>query len=379
MTLAGDIEAYVADALRQALADLGMATATGTVATSPSQVSTDPLTVVMDGSAVAVPCKQLRAFPVFPGMRVALQKFGADWTVVGPFSDPGAGTGEQRLAIGADVPDELKSYGIQVALLMWDTDSVSGLEVGYFFIGVSNVLDSPPIQKVMLFGKVKYPTPGDPTSPTPDDVYTGFQINMDGLVWFKDMPVDLLENVPFFRSRAVNNYFTGSGWTKIQTPRCGIDSDEVWIRGRLFTNNVRTLLADGSVPATDTAGSTNNVLLPNVAITDITKELPGTRMQITVHGTAFKSNAGFGRMYYGVQMRRNSDNAVVGNYDIGRFGFSGPNIRYGFSNIAGPLAAIPAGSYTAQVYIRAHTAGTPQNTFQTGPEDSWSLKWEEVW
>ncbi|MET8908394.1 hypothetical protein [Micromonospora sp. NPDC004551] len=192
MTISDDIEDYVAAALRS---NGGLITAAGTVASSPSAVSTDPLTVVLDGSAYAVPVKQFRAFPVFPGMRVGLILIGTEWVVIGSFSDAGTATAGQRMLVGANIPPELASFGVQVAFLFYDTDAVSGLEVGYFFIGISNILDSPAIQKVMLFGACKYPVPGDPTSPTTSNVKTAHQINLDGFTWFKDYPVRFLSSV----------------------------------------------------------------------------------------------------------------------------------------------------------------------------------------
>ena len=194
MTISDDIEDYVAAALRSTG---GLITAAGTVATSPSQVSTDPLTVVLDGSAYAVPVKQFRAFPIFPGMRVGLILIGTEWVVIGSFSNPAAGS-SMRMALGADTPPELQAFGIGVAMLMYDTDKTSGLEVGYFFIGISNVLDGSADEKVMLFGKVKYPIAGNPASPTMSDVKTAHQINLNGSTWFKDFPVLIQTSVPSF-------------------------------------------------------------------------------------------------------------------------------------------------------------------------------------
>lgn len=177
MTILGDdIAAYVEQALDKRLRSLQ--TAVGTVITSPSQTSTDILTVTLDGSALAVPVKGLRGFPVFPGARVALIKFGSDWTLVGGFTNPGAGTGTSRMIIGADTPPELQAYGIDVAILTYITDKTTHLEVGYFFIGSSNRFDGNGDNRVQAFGNVVYPTPGDPSSAVMASVKTNFQQNM---------------------------------------------------------------------------------------------------------------------------------------------------------------------------------------------------------
>lgn len=179
VTLLGDeIAAYIDQAVKRAIASVQ--TAVGTVVTSPSQVSTDVLTVVIDGGAVAVPVKGFRALPIFPGARVALVKFGSDWTIVGAYTNPGAGTGSSRMAIGSDVPAELRSYGIDTAILTYITDKNTGLEVGYFFIGGSNRFDGGASDnRVQAFGNVAYPTPGVPSSASSSNVKTNFQQNMN--------------------------------------------------------------------------------------------------------------------------------------------------------------------------------------------------------
>jgi len=387
MSLADDIASYVADADDANDADSGgLITAAGTVATSPSAVSTDPLTVVLDGSAVAVPVKQFRAFPVFPGMRVGLVRIGTDWVVIGSFTNPGAGTGQQRMAVGADTPPELQTYGIGVAMLMYDVDKTSGLEVGYFFIGVSNTLDSTANEKVMLFGHVKYPTPGDPSSPTASNVKTDHQINLEGFTWFKDSSVRFLDSVPYVRFHSADIIFEQYGvgkpdpavWfmnhdTWFYGHQVSMNPTEFWVHGRLFQNNVRTVENDGTITAT--VLGTSNTLIPGAAITDVTKELDGSRMRVRIEGTGYRSNAAYTRLHYGVQIRNNSGGAVVGNYDVGRMGLSVANDRRGYSAVR-TLPAIAAGSYTVQVYMRTTTAG---GQFELGgTEDCLNLTWEEI-
>lgn len=86
-TLSQRIVDYVADAIARTVQAV---TAVGTVVAAPT---TSPLTVLLDGSAVTVQVKALRVVPVAQGMRVALVKFGSDWTVVGAFAAPSTVTG----------------------------------------------------------------------------------------------------------------------------------------------------------------------------------------------------------------------------------------------------------------------------------------------
>ena len=153
-----------------------------------------PLQVVMDGSALAVPVKQVRGVPVGVGARVMLEKVGADprtaeWVCVGPLSDPGRGQGN-RLAVGADVPAELRFFGVDVAVLWYIVDSVTGLELGYFFEGISNTIQSVGVpQEYRLSGQVLYPVAGDPASATDVHVKTWQRIDLGGSTIFRDNPV----------------------------------------------------------------------------------------------------------------------------------------------------------------------------------------------
>ncbi len=153
-----------------------------------------PLQVVMDGSALAVPVKQVRGVPVGVGARVMLEKVGADprtaeWVCVGPVSDPSQGQGN-RLAVGGDVPSELRFYGVEVATLWYIVDATTGVELGYFFEGLSNSIQvSGVIQKYKLSGQVIYPVAGDPTSATDLHVKTWQRISLSGITIFRDNPI----------------------------------------------------------------------------------------------------------------------------------------------------------------------------------------------
>lgn len=176
MTLPDEISRYVNDSITRAVA--GLKTVPGTVITSPQARSTDPLTVVMDGSAVAMPVKQFRGTSLMPGMRVGLARIGSDWVALGSLTNPGFGSGATRMVIGADTPPELQAFGIDTAILSYVRDVATGIEVGYHFIGSSNRFDGGGNSRVMAFGNVTYPTAGVPSSATQNDVKTNFQMDM---------------------------------------------------------------------------------------------------------------------------------------------------------------------------------------------------------
>lgn len=84
---------------------------------------------------------------------------------------PGAGTGTARIVAGADTPPELSGSPnlISVAILFYDV--VNGVEIGYHFIAQGlTQLGLGSFEGALDMGYVVYPTPGDPSSPTPSDV-----------------------------------------------------------------------------------------------------------------------------------------------------------------------------------------------------------------
>lgn len=85
MPLADEIQKAIDKAVAKALSNVELRA--GTIVLSPSYQLGDPLTVVLDGSAVAVEVKMLRAFNVFPNARVACARVGVDWTALGVFLD----------------------------------------------------------------------------------------------------------------------------------------------------------------------------------------------------------------------------------------------------------------------------------------------------
>lgn len=237
--LADRIASYVQDAIAKQIVSTNIQTGVGTVITSPSQVTTDALTVIFDGSALAVPVKQVRGLPLVSGARVVLAKFGGDWVVVGGLTNPGIGTGTSRIVIGADVPAELKAYGIDTATLIYLNDKVTNQEVGYFFTGSSNRFDGSGDSRVMAFGNVTYPTLGNPSSATMSDVKTNMQFDMWGQyrdTLFKDHRVVLWTSMDwetqngFTRTRMMD----GSGNLVAQMDANGIQG------GQPATANVET-------------------------------------------------------------------------------------------------------------------------------------------
>lgn len=186
-TLPRTIAGYVIESIAKGFAGR---LAMGTVVTSPYANTTDPFTVQVDGSGLAVPVKLIRANPVFPGMQVALIKIHTQWICIGSFSNPAVGTGASRVVLGADVPQELRdAFDIETCMLFYAVDAETGLEAGYFFAGVSNLYNNE--SPTLLRGEVRYPTLGDPSSPTTSNVKPNQQsIMMDNLI-----PVDTFFNV----------------------------------------------------------------------------------------------------------------------------------------------------------------------------------------
>jgi hypothetical protein len=162
--------------------------------------------VTLDGSALAVPVKVFGDVEVAEGDRVGLVRIGSDWTVFGTFSrrrsismPDDALSGEQRMIWGADTPAELQAYGLTVAMQAYTIDAATGIEVGYFYIAVSNIMDTPD-SRALVFGNVTYPTPGNPATATVSDVKTNFQLDMFGqfpLTIFKDHSVRFFPGVGF--------------------------------------------------------------------------------------------------------------------------------------------------------------------------------------
>lgn len=126
----------------------------------------------------------------------------------------GASVGNMRMVVGADAPHELQLYGITVAMLFYVTKFETGVELGYFFIALSNTLDTNNCE-ACLFGSVRYPTPGDPTSPVMSTVKTHFQMSWDidgtGLDYtvIKDKNYVFNASVPQVVSNAVQHFFYG--------------------------------------------------------------------------------------------------------------------------------------------------------------------------
>lgn len=132
--------------------------------------------------------------------------------------------GTTRIVLGANTPPELVTFGISLAVLFYVTDSVTGVEVGYFFIGLSNVLDAGADNIVLLNGQVLYPVPGNPSSPTNLDVKTNYQMNMadpnstnPSGTYFKDFVIFLQTSVPRmsmgWQTKLIrDNHDLGGGW-----------------------------------------------------------------------------------------------------------------------------------------------------------------------
>lgn len=86
MTLASQMASFVRAEVARRQVPI---TAVGTVIASPDDmIPSDRLLVAVDGSALAAPVKRMRYTYLRSGMRVGLQKFGADWVVTGVIVNP---------------------------------------------------------------------------------------------------------------------------------------------------------------------------------------------------------------------------------------------------------------------------------------------------
>lgn len=115
-------------------------------------------------------------------------------------------TGQQRWELGADTPPELQAYGISNALMAYVTNKATGIEVGYFFIGVSNEMDGGADDRALVFGNVTYPIAGNPGSATMANVKTNFQMDQwtqNPFSIFKDHNVSLADLVSIIMSNGV--------------------------------------------------------------------------------------------------------------------------------------------------------------------------------
>lgn len=142
----------------------------------------------------------------------------------------GAGTGTPRMVVGGNTPPELQLYGIDQAILAYVTDVVTGIEVGYLWIGSSNRFDGLGNGRVLAYGNVTYPVAGDPTSPTMSDVFTNFQQNMHQQfpeTIFKDHAVQVWSRIQLDVQNGFstfNSNRTGPGGSTIEMPRGIVES-----------------------------------------------------------------------------------------------------------------------------------------------------------
>lgn len=224
--------------------------------------------------------------------------------------------GSTRIVLGATTPPELLSFGVSVAELFYVTDSVTGLEVGYFFIGLSNVLDTGANNLVLLNGQVLYPIPGDPTSPTHNDVKTNYQMTMnDGSggrgagTYFKDFPVIFQTSVPdllmgFQTTIIRDNHDLGGGWVAGATitsdnPTVTAAGDVVQLTCLDESGNTPTWRAGRAYEARLTCGlktdaATNGAVIMRLRKTNAAGQLiGGTRITVPLAGFEYSCSYDF--------------------------------------------------------------------------------------
>lgn len=267
-------------------------------------------------------------------------------------------TGSTRIVLGATTPPELLSFGVSVAELFYVTDSVTGLEVGYFFIGLSNVLDTGANNLVLLNGQVLYPTPGDPTSPTAANVKTNYQMNMkDPLAtnpsgtYFKDFPMIVQTTVAsigmgFQTVIRRDGHDLGGGWVAGGT--ITTDNPAVTVAGDVV--QITCLDESGNTP-TFRAGRAYEARLSCELKTDVVASAPIVRLR--------KTNAA------GTDLGSSRAGPTVGTFYFGfTYNFT---FQVGGSDVFAPLVVCLQGLAGHTLQMGATDDVSRCNIFEIGP------------
>lgn len=189
MTLPQNMVDLIDERVRAALAERDRAkqptrarTAAGTVV---ERTGLTTALVTFEGGGVAAPVKVYGDVNIEPGDRVGMKQIGDDWVIDGTFtrrrkivSPDGATTGQIRWEIGTDAPPELQADDVHSTLLAYITDPTSGIEIGYFYIAVSQNIFSGTEYPTFAVGQVLYPTPGVPSSATINDIKEAYEVFM---------------------------------------------------------------------------------------------------------------------------------------------------------------------------------------------------------
>lgn len=125
----------------------------------------------------------------------------------------GATTGTPRFEIGGSTPPELVAFGIDVAIRSFVVNKTTLLEVGYFWIGLSNRFDGFGDNIVQAYGNVVYPTPGVPSSATVTNVFTNFQQNLHApypQTIFKDQNIQFWVDLQLETQNGFNKLYVGN-------------------------------------------------------------------------------------------------------------------------------------------------------------------------
>lgn len=333
MAFSPEMVALIDERIREALTT---ETAAATVVTRTGNTTAN---VIFDGSALAVPVKVFGDVNVDAGDRVGLLRIGTDWTIIGAFTrrrsitmPDGATTGQQRTVFGAGTPPEVAAFGVEVSILFYVTDVVSGLEAGYFFIGQSNAADAPPPGwRVLAIGNVTYPTPGVPTSATVADVKCNLQFGMWGTggtraTVFKDHDVE---------------FWTPAGAPA--PPRINMFDEIDNTRHRI------TPMSQGGISnasATDSTSSTTNVPINDFAW-PFRKNYDDTAVKLTLSMGAF-SSTGNADVRAGINLNGT-------DYEITGFFFNQVNIHAAVPSGYTYVFGVPAGTYTPYIWWRRNT------------------------
>jgi hypothetical protein len=224
----------------------------------------------------------------------------------------GATTGQSRVVIGGDLPQELQDVDITAAILFYAYSRPPiDAELGYGFIGA--IESNNPIESTtMMQGNVRYPIPGDPSSATAADV--AFYIQQ-----VRNIGPDDPNNPNHIHIDQQIGYLG-------QILCINRISNEMVGTGQVLNGNVAVELANSTF--------------------FFDKQFENTSLDIEMFGTAFAATAGGFNMTYGINIEGTSGDVQVGTYAFN--GINDHETFYGSMDLAG----IPIGSYEIHMWAR---------------------------
>lgn len=265
----------------------------------------------------------------------------------------GATTGTPRFEIGGSTPPELVAFGIDVAIRSYVVNKNTLLEVGYFWIGLSNRFDGFGDNIVQAYGNVVYPVPGNPLSPTASNVYTNFQQNLHSpypQTIFKDQDIQFWVNLQLETANGFNKLFVGdAGGTEVVT----LNASGIALNGVALTYNtthakllLESYFASMSGPALPVNGVAT--LLPGTLI-NATAIAAGMEFEAQLVCDFQHSTAGAGDVVVGELI---VDGASTPGQVIFNGNASTQGLRTTITQQYGPIVLAASGAHTFQARVQ---------------------------